>query len=93
MKDTFIIHDRYSATGTPYPDPATMCLGQCEGMGLVPIHERETEEPWRSLWLAEEAKAPYRKRAERADRDGYHFVVCPDCNGTRLRPPSKAPYR
>jgi hypothetical protein len=28
--------DRYSATGTPYPDPETMCQGQCEGMGCYP---------------------------------------------------------
>src|SRR5260221_6210432 len=28
--------DRYSATGTPYPDPETMCEGPCEGMGCVP---------------------------------------------------------
>lgn len=69
--------DRYKATGTPYPNPDTMCLGQCEGMGVVPISEDDIDEPWRALWLAAEAEKP--------SDDGYHFVTCPDCNGTRLR--------
>ena len=69
--------DRYKATGIPYPDPKTMCKGQCEGMGVVPIHEDDREEPFHSLWLEAEAKKP--------TDDGYHFVVCPDCKGTRLK--------
>ncbi len=69
--------DRYEATGTPHPDPKTMCKGQCEGMGHVPIHRDDTEEPFHTLWLEAEAKKP--------TDDDYHFVVCPDCKGTRLR--------
>lgn len=70
--------DRYKATGIPYPNPETVCLGQCEGMGMVPIHKDNTEEPFHTLWLEAEAKKP--------TDDSYHFVICPDCNGTRLRP-------
>lgn len=66
--------DRYQALGIPYPDPETMCEGKCEGIGYVPIGKDETEEPFRSLWLEAEAK-------EHTD-DGYHFVKCPDCDGT-----------
>ena len=73
----FEFSDRYSALGIPLPDPETMCQGQCEGTGYVPVPADETEEPYRTLWLAAEAKAP-------AD-DGWHFVICPDCNGTRLK--------
>jgi len=28
--------DRYSALGVPYPDPETMCPGECEGLGVYP---------------------------------------------------------
>lgn len=28
--------DRYRASGRPRPDPATMCRGDCEGMGFYP---------------------------------------------------------
>jgi hypothetical protein len=86
--------DRYSATGTPRPDPATICEGHCEGMGCVPIYDKrgdpkasdpghaslesEVEPRFVKLWEEAEAREP--------TDDGWHFVVCPDCNGTRLRP-------
>ena len=76
--NTIEFTDRYKALGIPYPNPATMCKGHCEGMGVVPIHSSEIDESWRSLWLAAEAK-------EHAD-DGWHFVVCPECQGTGLDP-------
>jgi len=63
--------DRY---GGSYPDPKTVCGGQCEGMGVVPIGSDNMEEPWHTLWLEAEKKSP--------TEDGYHFVKCPDCNGT-----------
>lgn len=78
-------NDRYSATGTPYPNPHTMCLGPCEGMGVVPVRENHRDPELRARWLAAEDRAPWRNRPDPADRDGYHFVICPDCNGTRLR--------
>lgn len=70
----FEFTDRYQALGIPYPDQATVCKGQCEGVGWVPIASDETDEPWRTLWLAAEEASP-------AD-DGWHFVKCPDCAGT-----------
>lgn len=43
--------DRYQALGIPYPDPATVCKGQCDGCGVYPFqphgyarfHAREGE--------------------------------------------------
>lgn len=80
-------YDRYSACGMDLPDPKTMCKGQCEGMGCVPTGPPEgyvkegklccpsdNEEPWRTLWLEAEEKEP--------SEDGWHFVTCPDCNGS-----------
>jgi hypothetical protein len=46
-------------------------------MGFVPINADEKDETYRALWLAAEEKAP-------AD-DGWHFVQCQTCKGTRLR--------
>lgn len=63
--------DRY---GGRVPSWLRGCHGKCEAMGCVPIHADRREEPWRALWLAAEAKAP--------SDDGYHFVTCPECNGT-----------
>lgn len=70
--------DRYKALGIPYPDPATMCKGPCEGIGWYP--ESDQSEP---LWQEAHAK-PHPKPC-----DGYHFVKCPDCGGTgkALLPP------
>ena len=80
------ITDRYAATG--YPDPKTVCRGQCEGMGRVPVYisrgdyregdvcrpDDETDETFRTLWFDADEK-------ERC-KDGWHFVQCPDCGGT-----------
>lgn len=66
--------DRYTALGIPYPDPETMCAGQCEGTGVVPISKDDMEEPYRTLWLEAESL--------KHEDDGYHFVKCPDCGGT-----------
>lgn len=69
--------DRYQAMGLPYPNPNTMCLGQCEGMGWVPVHCDDTDPVFAALWRQAEQK-------QHAD-DGWHFVKCPECNGTGLR--------
>jgi len=66
--------DRYQALGSPYPDLETCCDGQCEGIGRVPVAKDDMEEPLHSLWLEAEKENP----AE----DSWHFVKCPDCNGT-----------
>ena len=81
--DSIEITDRYQALGIPYPDVETMCEGQCEGTGYVPLFgnnkgdlriPEDAEEPWRSLWLEAEVRKP--------SKDGWHFVICPECNGT-----------
>jgi len=66
--------DRYEAIGMPPPDPETMCSGQCEGIGVVPVYEDDEDEVYRTLWQKAEAK-------QHAD-DRCHFVKCPECNGT-----------
>jgi hypothetical protein len=68
--------DRYQALGIPYPDPETVCKGDCEGTGYVPVAELETDPVLARLWQEAE-------EAEPSD-DGWHFVICPTCNGTRL---------
>lgn len=90
--------DRYKALGIPYPDPATMCQGQCEGTGYVPVfsdiaprrrdsvypnHDvmRDPDERLRRAWTVAHERCPWLLEP----CDGWHFVVCPDCNGTRLR--------
>lgn len=88
MKTQFT--DRYQALGIPYPDPKTMCQGQCEGTGYVPHKHtklakldpvRAVEDPsdviFDKLWEEAEKVKP--------TDDGYHFVKCPDCDGTGKR--------
>ena len=66
-----IFTDRYG--GHP-PSVKTICPGQCEGMGTVPIRKHERRQPWRRLWLEAEKVKP--------SEDGWHFVKCPTCGGT-----------
>ena len=77
MSETLEATDRY---GGNYPDPKTVCPGQCEGMGHVPINETDMSEPWRSLWLETEKENPTEPGDLSPSR--YHFVKCPECNGT-----------
>lgn len=72
--------DRYSACGIPEPCRWTICRGQCEGMGVVPIHRDNPSPAWRALWLLADEEDP----SDGPD-DGYHFVKCPNCNGTGKR--------
>ena len=76
MEHKIVFTDRYDALGIPVPVPNTMCLGNCEGTGWVPIHRTETEPFYKKLWDEAEAKEP--------TDDGWHFVICPRCKGTRL---------
>lgn len=59
------------------PDPTTMCRGSCQGTGEVPVKNDDMSEPFHALWLKAEAK-------ERSS-DGWHFIICPECNGTGKR--------
>ena len=61
--------DRY---GGIYPDVNTVCKGDCEGMGVVPV--KKGEWGYTQAWEDAEAKAP--------SDDGFHFVKCKDCGGT-----------
>lgn len=63
--------DRYQALSIPYPDPATMCSGPCEGIGVYPEDDQSSP-----LWQEAHAK-PHDEPC-----DGWHFVKCSDCGGT-----------
>lgn len=96
----FEFTDRYQAMGIPYPDQETMCKGQCEGTGFVPVSDAPEEGGvFQTLWeqahaercnffgmirLAwNEPKPRYWWYLLTKGRcDGWHFVKCPDCDGT-----------
>jgi len=71
------ISDRYSALGIPRPNPKTVCKGNCEGTGWVPIKKDDERAVFRKLWLESEKLKP--------SDDDWHFVKCPDCKGTGKR--------
>jgi hypothetical protein len=75
--------NRYQALGLAEPDPATMCLGACEGTGMVPVNYApakaggigpDPDLTYKAAWEAAEAASP----AE----DGWHFVKCLGCGGS-----------
>ena len=76
MSDEMEFTDRYQALGIPYPDPKTMCHGDCEGTGWLPIDRDETDSELQAMWREAEAIKP--------TDDGWHFVKCPECGGTGL---------
>lgn len=84
--------DRYQALGMPYPELATMCRGQCEGTGWVPVcgphalgammirrGQVDRDRRLEDAWIAAHAL----EHPEPCD--GWHFVQCPDCKGTGKR--------
>lgn len=71
--------DRYDAIGIPHPDPATVCKGQCEGVGCYPVDRPGDEDATYRAQAWRDAE-----RASPAD-DGWHFIRCEDCNGTGRR--------
>lgn len=64
--------DRYSAIGG-HPDPATVCTGQCEGMGTYPVHISDPQ-------LTDYERAAMAKCEPQAD--GWYFITCGACGGT-----------
>lgn len=80
------IVDRYSATGTPYPHPLTVCGGYCEGMGIYPQHDgitREGDVVPREKPTPEEQAVVARYIDENGEEDdGWYFIPCPKCNRT-----------
>lgn len=77
LGESFSVIDRYRALGIPRPNPATMCQGPCDGTGVAPVRSDEQDQELRRRWGVAEQMSP----AE----DGWHFVPCPDCEGSRLR--------
>ena len=73
-KEKLQFSDRYDVLGITPPKPGECCPGKCEGTGYVPIKEDESRPRFRKLWEIEEA-------LQHAS-DGWHFVICPDCDGT-----------
>lgn len=71
MKDKIVFTDRY---GGNYPDTNTMCKGDCEGFGWVPVQKNDEDKLYAQKWLDAENIKPA--------SDGWHFVICNDCNGT-----------
>lgn len=72
----FTFTDRY---GGNYPDPATMCQGQCDGMGCYPQYEDDPE-------ITDYEKGEIaRIKAESGVQDGAYFIVCGECGGTGKR--------
>ena len=78
MSEAIEVTDRYKAMGIPYPDPATVCKGQCEGTGLVPIYHSigvakegearpvdETDQRYLPLWESEHRKCAWHQKAWR----------------------------
>ena len=74
MADVIEWSDRY---GGRYPNPETICLGPCEGMGCFPVHRNESNPEYIALWKTAEK--------ENQSQDGWHFVKCLDCNGSGRR--------
>lgn len=90
----FEFTDRY---GGNYPDPATVCAGDCEGMGVYPVYDPEHERfkpralsdlvhPVDGLTPHEVAEVERIKAEQGVSEDGCYFVRCPDCGGTGKRP-------
>lgn len=78
----FQFTDRYQALGIPYPDPKTMCKGQCEGVGLYPVKNDEHIEPLELAAWTDAHNAVDAHESEGGKCDGWHFIKCVDCNGT-----------
>lgn len=90
------ITDRYDALGIERPNLQTMCKGHCEGTGYFPEND-QTSKLWKEAhskskheektlvkFCGGHAKEtwPNCKNCIIEDCDGWHFVKCPDCNGT-----------
>lgn len=73
----FDFTDRYGGNS---PDPATICPGDCEGMGCYPHREGDPD-----TTPHEQAEIARLKAEHGPSNDGYYFVTCPDCGGTGER--------
>ena len=79
------ITDRYKATGTPYPT-ADSC-DPCDGMGIYPqskdsLNAEACNSPKGRILIVGQKE----KDGSPMPEDGWVFVQCPHCNGTRKKP-------
>jgi hypothetical protein len=86
--------DRYEALGIEPPSLLTVCRGQCEGTGVVPVFmdtPTAAQRRGRNGIVGPDETDPELIRqwriAEALDPsdDGWHFVTCPRCIGTGKR--------
>jgi hypothetical protein len=79
-----IFEDRYSATGTPYPDENS--CDDCDAMGVYPVKlellnaEAHASEGHRLTIIGQEDR-----NGEPMPDDGWVIVQCPVCKGTRRK--------
>ncbi len=78
--------DRYSATGTPTPNGWTVCRGDCEGLGVYPMHISE----WEQMAPGPERPRICPQKNERDEwdfppEDGLLIAWCEICHGTGRR--------
>lgn len=78
------ITDRYQATGIPYPDENS--CDECDGMGVYPeqrdiLNKAACESPTGRLLIIGQKE----KDGSPVEEDGWIFVQCPHCNGTRKK--------
>lgn len=76
------ITDRYKATGTPYPTKDS--CNECEGMGITPCQATELnsfacESPKGRVLIVGQKE----KNGSPCSDDGWLFVQCPFCEGTK----------
>jgi len=86
--------DRYQTLGMERPKKETVCKGQCEGTGVVPVyhssgHKRRRGEnyayPKKKETDSALLKAWAKAEEESPTDDGWHFVKCPTCGGSGKR--------
>ena len=80
-----IFEDRYSATGTPYPDENS--CDECEGMGILPCQATELnqyacEAPDGKVVVIGQKNQDGTPMPD----DGWLFLQCPVCKGTKKAP-------
>ena len=76
------IVDRYSATGTPYPDDNS--CDECEGMGMYPCQASELNKEACKYGEVSVIGQKEKDGTPMAD-DGWLFLRCPVCDGTKIK--------
>ena len=85
MSEKIEFSDRYSATGTPYPDENS--CDECDGMGLLPCEAKELNKYACESLEGRVVVIGQRERDHGAPLpdDGWLFLECPVCKGTRKK--------